>query len=198
MRTLYLCVRAFGMLFDGLDYNWLWPEFEANAELELDFEQEGRNAERVAAMFSNDPFVYIPAVCWPLTTRCIITQEFIGGLACRPDDKEGLNKLCISSLSVASAISRVFAEMMLVHGFVHCDPHLGNILVRSRPSFNENGNDKNNNTITNWCFNLISSTFAPIFLNCFSFSSYLHSNNSKYDSENFQVVILDHGTCNVT
>jgi len=35
---------------------------------------------------------------------------------------------------VARVISRTFCEQIFRHGFVHCDPHLANILVRSQPN----------------------------------------------------------------
>lgn len=31
-------------------------------------------------------------------------------------------------------LSQTFAEMMFKHGFVHCDPHAANLLVRPHPS----------------------------------------------------------------
>lgn len=31
-------------------------------------------------------------------------------------------------------LSQAFAEMMFKHGFVHCDPHAANVLVRPLPS----------------------------------------------------------------
>lgn len=31
-------------------------------------------------------------------------------------------------------VSQAFAEMMFKHGFVHCDPHAANLLVRPLPS----------------------------------------------------------------
>lgn len=33
-------------------------------------------------------------------------------------------------------LSQAFAEMMFKHGFVHCDPHAANVLVRPLPSGN--------------------------------------------------------------
>jgi aarF domain-containing kinase len=30
-------------------------------------------------------------------------------------------------------VSKVFADMIYDHGFVHCDPHPGNVLVRAKP-----------------------------------------------------------------
>lgn len=31
-------------------------------------------------------------------------------------------------------VSQTFAEMMFKHGFVHCDPHAANLLIRPMPS----------------------------------------------------------------
>ena len=31
---------------------------------------------------------------------------------------------------ITQALGKVYSEMIFVHGFVHCDPHPGNILIR--------------------------------------------------------------------
>ncbi|GER47051.1 protein kinase superfamily protein [Striga asiatica] len=45
------------------------------------------------------------------------------------DDVEYLNRMGINPLKVAKTLIDVFAEMIFVHGFLHGDPHPGNILV---------------------------------------------------------------------
>ncbi|KAI5578968.1 putative ABC1 protein At2g40090 isoform X2 [Populus trichocarpa] len=40
----------------------------------------------------------------------------------------------IAEYVYAPKVSRVFAEMMFRHGFVHCDPHAANLIVRPLPS----------------------------------------------------------------
>nr|GFA28232.1 hypothetical protein [Tanacetum cinerariifolium] len=42
--------------------------------------------------------------------------------------------LKIKDYVYAPKVSRTFAEMMFKHGFVHCDPHAANLLVRTMPS----------------------------------------------------------------
>ena len=47
-------------------------------------------------------------------------------------DKEALKQHNIAPSKVAAATCSLFSELMLVHGFLHIDPHPGNILVRPR------------------------------------------------------------------
>jgi len=45
-------------------------------------------------------------------------------------DNEGLARLHIPRRHLATTLARTFADMVHVHGFVHADPHPGNLLVR--------------------------------------------------------------------
>ncbi len=47
---------------------------------------------------------------------------------------KGIKQLNLSAVEVGEIVSSTFAEMVFVHGFVHCDPHPGNIFVRRRLS----------------------------------------------------------------
>ncbi|KAH9609083.1 hypothetical protein KSS87_021843 [Heliosperma pusillum] len=73
-------------------------------------------------------------VAWDLTTRQVLTMQFCSGhkIKCfrfQVDDLESLKKSGIDAHKVAKALVEVFAKMIFVHGFVHGDPHPGNILV---------------------------------------------------------------------
>jgi hypothetical protein len=45
-------------------------------------------------------------------------------------DMTTLKGMGIDTLALADCVSGVFGEMTFCHGFVHCDPHPGNLLVR--------------------------------------------------------------------
>ena len=45
------------------------------------------------------------------------------------NDKEYLKKEGIDTYSVSRKISQMYAEMIFKYGYVHCDPHPGNVLV---------------------------------------------------------------------
>lgn len=46
---------------------------------------------------------------------------------------DAIKDLGLDPPQVARALCEVFSEMVFCHGFVHCDPHAGNIFVRRNP-----------------------------------------------------------------
>lgn len=46
------------------------------------------------------------------------------------DDLEYMKRHGIESSAVSTEITEIFSKMMFLDGFVHCDPHPGNILIR--------------------------------------------------------------------
>jgi aarF domain-containing kinase len=99
---------------------------------ELDFVSEGRNCERAGGAFS-DPVAYsVPRIHWDVSNRHVLVMEFIDN-ACRVNDVSGLAERGINTAQVARLTSELFAEQIFVHGFVHGDPHPGNMFVRRRP-----------------------------------------------------------------
>ena len=72
-----------------------------------------------------------PSVALQLSTKRVITMEWIEG--CKVNDQAALLQASIRPQDVAVLLLDAFAEMTYVHGFVHGDPHPGNILVRPAP-----------------------------------------------------------------
>ncbi|KAK4802679.1 hypothetical protein SAY86_000882 [Trapa natans] len=114
---------------------WLFPEyrfvslvleFSKAISLELDFIQEARNSERTAKNFGQDK-IKVPKVFWEFTTNRVLTMQFCKGQ--RIDDVDYFREAGIDPTKVARVLAEAFAEMIFVHGFVHGDPHPGNILV---------------------------------------------------------------------
>jgi predicted unusual protein kinase regulating ubiquinone biosynthesis (AarF/ABC1/UbiB family) len=98
---------------------------------ELDFVNEGRNAERVAALLAAREDVGVPAVHWDLTTRRVLVMDFADGI--KITDTGRLREAGIDVARVARTLVEVFCEQNLVHGFFHADPHPGNLLVQRTP-----------------------------------------------------------------
>ena len=61
----------------------------------------------------------------------MIVMEFIDGIKITETDE--LTQAGFSSKSVARTLVTAFTDMIFKHGFVHCDAHPGNILVRKHP-----------------------------------------------------------------
>lgn len=112
----------------NLDLRVLLDEVNTLIPLELDFEKEAANARRFAADFADDPSVRFPVPIPELTTRHVLTMDFIEGV--KITDLDALARLGISKHEVAELLTRVCVRQILEHGFFHGDPHPGNLLIR--------------------------------------------------------------------
>ncbi|GAB4827358.1 hypothetical protein Ancab_034245 [Ancistrocladus abbreviatus] len=127
VTTMSYLSKAVAWLFPEYRFGWIVSAFKEAISMELDFTQEARNSERTAKNFQNHKRVKVPQVFWDLTTSQVLTMEFCAGN--KVDDVEFFKKEGIDPIKVAKVMSEVFANMIFVHGFVHGDPHPGNILV---------------------------------------------------------------------
>jgi predicted unusual protein kinase regulating ubiquinone biosynthesis (AarF/ABC1/UbiB family) len=110
----------------------LHEEFSKIVRAELDYVQEGRNAEKFRLNFSPDERVVIPRVYWEFSSGKVLTLEFVGGIKiteCAVIKASGMDCRMLVNLLVET-----YAKMIFVHGFFHCDPHPGNIFVGEGPT----------------------------------------------------------------
>lgn len=102
-------------------------EFAWTIQAELDYVREGRNAERISAAFERDGMVRVPRVCWPHTTRKLLTLERLEGI--RIDHVDALRAAGHDPVAIVHAGLVAFARQVLEVGVFHADPHPGNFLV---------------------------------------------------------------------
>ena len=116
---------------DAADYDLpgLAEEFARTLRAELDYLGEGRNAERFAANFIDNPGVHIPQVHWETTTTRVLTLERIRGL--KVSDLDALDAAGIDRPALAARAAEVVAQMIFDDGFFHADPHPGNLFIES-------------------------------------------------------------------
>ena len=135
--------RALRLLAPDVAGNWDWllPEFEDSVRLELDFLQEAATQARCASLlevprptlFCRAPagpgsvVVRAPAVRWDLTTKRVLTMEFVDGH--RVDDMEAHARHGTDPKRVGYALVNALSSLSCEHGLVHADPHAGNQLV---------------------------------------------------------------------
>ncbi|XP_007904200.1 aarF domain-containing protein kinase 1 [Callorhinchus milii] len=128
IMVMEVLVRAVRWLFPDFSFTWLVDEAKKNLPLELDFLNEGRNAEQVADMLKHFPFLKVPKIHWEFSTKRILTMEFVEGG--QVNDKDYMEKNDIDVNEISRNLGKMYSEMIFVNGFVHCDPHPGNVLVR--------------------------------------------------------------------
>ncbi|XP_032094751.1 aarF domain-containing protein kinase 1 isoform X1 [Thamnophis elegans] len=129
MEILVLVVKQ---IFPDFEFMWLVDEAKKNLPVELDFLNEGKNAEKVAYMLRCFDFLKVPKIYWELSTRRVLFMEFMEGG--QVNDKDYMDRNCINVSEISRNLGKIYSEMIFVNGFVHCDPHPGNVLVRKCPA----------------------------------------------------------------
>lgn len=182
--------RIYTWWFDLPLYS-LVPYITERLELECDFQNEARNSRKMAELVQSEPRlrdrVYIPQVYDDLTTRRVMTAEWIEGVRLwdkdaitrpwqggwrtgspgshgtpldrpntsttnppprpsssydtelKPDrtywkGSKGDGGLGLNLKEVMTTMVDLFSAQMFLWGWVHCDPHPGNIFIRRQPN----------------------------------------------------------------
>ena len=113
-------------------FRWLLDELKDTMSRELDFVEEGNNSEKCKKDLAHLKFIYVPDVLWSCTSQRILTTEFIEGT--KISKATGLIESGLNLKTIGEYLLKTFAEQVFHTGFVHADPHPGNILVRSNPN----------------------------------------------------------------
>jgi aarF domain-containing kinase len=134
LAVIKLMLRIGGTLFPGFDFGRLVEQSDRTLRGELDFAQEAANLRRCDADLRAEfgGAVVCPHVFSEVSTKRVLVTEFIEGV--RADDVPGMIKRGIDPRDVGTLLSDAFAFQLFKSGFVHGDPHPGNLLVRPRPS----------------------------------------------------------------
>uniref|UniRef100_A0A8C9WKJ2 AarF domain-containing protein kinase 1 n=1 Tax=Scleropages formosus TaxID=113540 RepID=A0A8C9WKJ2_SCLFO len=135
IMVMEFLLQAVHWVFPDFSFMWLVEEAKKNMPLELDFLNEGRNAEKVAEMLKDFDFLKVPKIHWDLSTKRILTMDFVEGG--QVNDRDYMKRHGINVNEISRNLGKMYSEMIFVHGFVHCDPHPGNVLVRKSPRGNK-------------------------------------------------------------
>ncbi len=128
LRTVGRWLQRYKPISRRADIPVLLDEFSRVSYEEIDYLQEGRNAETFAANFENRPGIRVPAVVWEHTTRRVLTLEDV--YAIKITDYESMPRAGIDRKLVAKRLFDSYMQQMFVDGFVHADPHPGNLFVQ--------------------------------------------------------------------
>ncbi|KAJ3198924.1 hypothetical protein HDU82_000867, partial [Entophlyctis luteolus] len=124
-------------LFD-LKLTWTLPTINKHLLEELDFVNEARNSELAMTNLMAEPsfkgVVHIPKIYWNLTTKRIMTAEWIDGM--NFGDVEKVRQIWGNSKveGMMTTLVDVFSDQLFRTGFLAADPHPGNILIRPCPT----------------------------------------------------------------
>ena len=103
-------------------------EFSVRVSEEMDFLSEAGNIERFRRLFANVEGVRAPEVVGELTTGRVLVMEHLDGTKIdRMDDRFSSGELEFET--VMRRLTGLYLRMMMLDGFLHADPHPGNLMV---------------------------------------------------------------------
>ena len=111
---------------DFIDTGELVDEFGRSIRLELDYQQEARNAETFRRNFAGDDRIAVPRVWWRYTTGRLLTLDRLEGTHVRDLDLDAWDDA--SRRELAYTLTDAWMAMIFRHAFFHGDPHPSNIL----------------------------------------------------------------------
>ena len=110
----------------------LLREFSTTLYEEINYEQEADNAEIFYENFADDPDVHVPRVVRALSTRRVLTLEDV--YAIKITDYDEITAAGIDRGEVAERLLGTYLQQIFEDGFVHADPHPGNLFVTPLPT----------------------------------------------------------------
>jgi len=126
-------------LFKDFNYDFLVNDMKRCIPQELDFRVEAQNAIRTKNNFADEPKIKVPNIYLDYSSPKVLTMEFCPGI--NIDDKDAMLRAGINIKEASNILAECFARQIFEFGFVHGDPHSGNVFATQAP-------DKNGKMIT--------------------------------------------------
>ncbi len=130
LRMVKLAMWLFNPLVPP-DLMSIYTQLARSLRGEMDYQQEGKSAEIVAANLATDPelaaHIRIPTIDWRTSSARVLTMEYIEGH--KINDREALEARGVDLQECVGWATKAFLHQMFKDYFFHCDPHPGNLLV---------------------------------------------------------------------
>jgi predicted unusual protein kinase regulating ubiquinone biosynthesis (AarF/ABC1/UbiB family) len=127
LRNVRVLLTPVSKILNLVDADEALREVESHVTAELDYTLEAQHQQRFAEAFAGDPYLRIPGTHPEVSTRRVLTSDFVDGvdlrayLALHPNEPERQH--------FANAILRFGWISLFRHQMLHADPNPGNYLL---------------------------------------------------------------------
>lgn len=94
---------------------------------EIDYVNEGRNADTFRRNFREEDWVIVPRIYWRYTSFRVLALEYLPGI--KISHYEALEAAGLDRKVIARLGAKAYLQQLLNNGFFHADPHPGNLAV---------------------------------------------------------------------
>ncbi|HEY9877437.1 MAG TPA: AarF/ABC1/UbiB kinase family protein [Leptolyngbyaceae cyanobacterium] len=116
----------------GRDWMGIYEECCRILWEEIDYLNEGRNADTFRRNFRSEDWVSVPRVFWRFASPRVLTLEYLPGI--KISHYEALEAAGLDRKRLAVLGAQAYLHQLLNNGFFHADPHPGNIAVNPEGS----------------------------------------------------------------
>lgn len=109
------------------DFTGIYKECAKILYEEIDYINEGRNADRFRRNFNTEAWVKVPRVHWHRSSSSVLTMEYMPGP--KIIDIKAIRAAGLDAKVIAKRATEAYLIQILRHGFFHADPHPGNIAI---------------------------------------------------------------------
>eukprot|EP00191_Tetraselmis_sp_GSL018_P019725 CAMPEP_0177591134 /NCGR_PEP_ID=MMETSP0419_2-20121207/7821_1 /TAXON_ID=582737 /ORGANISM="Tetraselmis sp., Strain GSL018" /LENGTH=665 /DNA_ID=CAMNT_0019081827 /DNA_START=151 /DNA_END=2149 /DNA_ORIENTATION=- len=143
MGTMRLLAAAAAWIFPDVRLGWIVDSLSSSIADEMDFTVEAAHAARLNLCLAERRrgglagSCSAPRVVPELSAARVMTMEWVDG--CKVSDAAAMEAMGLNPEQVGELLLHVFADLTFRAGFVHGDPHPGNLLVRRRDGDRRSG-----------------------------------------------------------
>ena len=102
-------------------------QFERSLLRELDYRREAVSLDELRSNLSSFSLLTVPATIPDLVTERVLTMEHIDGT--KVTQLSGIRRLEVDGEALVDQLFQAYLQQMFTDGFVHADPHPGNVLL---------------------------------------------------------------------
>lgn len=132
IRQLKLGLKLYESTFGALKTHQLFQEIVDRLKEELDYTLEAQNLTHFRDIFSQESFICVPKVYKDLSTKCLLTMEWLDGVPL----KEVLTHSQDDKNRIAKHLFVAWYKPLYHFGVIHGDPHMGNYTFRPDATIN--------------------------------------------------------------
>ena len=134
LRQLRMALAVYHRLDNAIQHDNIYEELAERLREEVDYEREAAHMRLYKLMLAGTPDVHVPTPIPELSTRRLLTMDWLEGEALMK--RIGEDPSLASRNAMAKNLFAAWYVPLYRYGVVHGDPHLGNYQVRRDDSVN--------------------------------------------------------------